>query len=106
MKKFLVVLSVLLMPTLAWSASLVCDPYPVDSQPTYYSMKVDGTPVTTPYGTMVSGASLVLDLNPLDDNKHIISDIKACNERGCSDPPLVFTVPAIPVKPSSIRIGY
>jgi len=88
------------------AASLVCDPYPADSQPTHYTMKVDGVAVTTPYGTMVSGASLVLSLDTLDLGKHLITDIKACNERGCSDPPLAFTVPAIPSKPSSIRIGF
>lgn len=78
---------------------LVCDPYPEDSQPTHYQMHVDGTLVTTPYGTLAGGASVVLDLQGYSTGPHQITDIQACNARGCSDPPLVFAVPGLPGQP-------
>lgn len=99
MKRFIITLAIILFASTAWAGPLlVCDPYPADSGVTHFTMKVDGVAVTTPY-TATAEYAVVLDLQGLDTKAHQITDIAACNARGCSDPPLVFVVPALPAPP-------
>lgn len=102
MKKVLFTVIVLLVFA-SWVQAapyLVCDIYPAESQPTHYQMLVDGVAVQTPYGTVINGDSLVLDLQPYSNGAHQITAIQACNARGCSDPPLVYGVPGLPGQPA------
>jgi len=96
------VLAIWLTPVTASAAPfLVCDQYPVDSQPTHYKMVIDGSAVQTPYGGVASdGGSVVLDLGSYGDGAHQITGIQACNARGCSEPPLDYAVPGRPGQPS------
>ena len=99
MKRFIITLAIILFASTAWAGPLlVCDPYPAEDAITHFTMKVDGALVTTIY-TATSDYAVVLDLQGLDTKAHQITDIAACNARGCSDPPLVFAVPALPASP-------
>ena len=102
MKRTIITLAIILLSSTAWAGPfLVCDPYPVDSQPTHYQMKVDGVAVQTPYGQMAGeGNSVVLDLQGYSSGPHAVTDIQACNARGCSEPPLAYGVPGRPASPS------
>ena len=102
MKRLIIVLAIIFTASTAWAGPyLVCDPYPADSQPTHYSMKVDGVAVQTPYGQLAgAGNSIVLDLQAYDNGPHAVTDIVACNARGCSEPPLAYSVPGLPRQPA------
>jgi hypothetical protein len=99
MKRTIMTLAIILFTSTAWAGPfLVCDPYPAEDAVTHFTMKVDGTLVTTPYAATAEHA-VVLDLQGLDTKAHQITDIAACNARGCSDPPLAFAVPELPALP-------
>ena len=99
MRKLIITLAIIFTTSSAWAGPLlVCDPYPAEDAITHFTMKVDGTLVTTTY-TATAEYAVVLDLQGLDTKAHQITDIQACNARGCSDPPLVYGVPALPKSP-------
>ena len=84
---------------------LVCDPYPDESKPTRFEMLIDGQAQQTPYALHSTGAAIVLDVGPLTPGAHYITDLKACNARGCSDP-IPFTIPAAPGALSGPRLEH
>lgn len=103
MRRTIITLAIIIFTvSTAWAGPfLVCDPYPADSQPTHYAMRVDGVAVQTPYGAVASdGGSVVLDLQGYSSGPHAVTDIVACNARGCSEPPLAYGVPGLPASPS------
>ena len=105
MKKIIIVLMVLLCSSIAYANPfLVCDPYPAEQEVTYFSMLVDGSAVSVPYALHSSGAAIVLDLGQLNISSHQITEIKACNVRGCGDPVPLFSVPGIPSSLNGLRL--
>ena len=105
MKKIIMVLMILLCSSIAYANPfLVCDPYPAEQEVTYFSMLVDGSSVNVPYTLHSSGVAVVLDLGPLSVSAHQITEIKACNVRGCGDPVPLFGVPGIPNSLNGLRL--
>jgi len=101
MKKAIITLAIILFTSTAWAGPfLVCDPYQAEVAVTHFQMKDNGVPVQVPYALHTDGSAIVLDLGPLDNGAHQITDIQACNVRGCSEPPLAFAVPGLPGSPS------
>ena len=84
---------------------LVCDPYPDDAKPTRFEMLIDGQVQQTSYTLHATGAAIVLDVGTLTAGAHYITDLKACNARGCSDP-IPFTIPAVPGALSGPRLEH
>lgn len=103
MKKFVLILAMVLIPCSVMAAPfLVCDA--PTGQVTKYTGTVDGTPFETPYALHPSGAAIIYDMAALDLTiPHNFGAIKACNVIGCSDPAISFTSPTKPVAPVNLR---
>ena len=100
MKRFIITLAIILFASTAWAGPLlVCDPYPAEDAITHFTMKVDWVATQTPY-TATAEYAVVLDLQGYSSGPHAVTDIVACNARGCSEPPLVYDVPGRPASPS------
>ena len=107
MKRFIMFVFVLLLPTVVWSAPfLVCDPYTnPDAMPSEFVMTVNGVVKTVPYAMHpTTDAAIVVDLQPWVGQTIRIENIRACNEGGCSDPVPLFLVRGRPVSLNGIRL--
>lgn len=105
MKKFILALVLVLVASVASAAPfLVCDPYPDESKPARFEMLVDGQTVQTQYALHTSGSAIVLDLAGYSDGAHYITELKACNERGCSTP-VPFVIPGVPGSITGMKLS-
>ncbi len=83
---------------------LVCDKPLPNEQVIKYIGKVDGQPFETFYAIHTSGAAIIYDMKSLDlTTVHNFSDIKACNDVGCSTPAVSFTSPKVPFSPLNLK---
>lgn len=80
MKKILLVVCLVLIPTLLWAAPfLVCDPYPAgEPQPTYFLVSIDGgNEANIPATTITGGVILHQDVGGISVGVHSWT-VKAC----------------------------
>lgn len=108
MKRLLLIVILLLIPTIAWSAPfLVCDPYPTSVvQPTYFSLVIDGGSAiqSTPEVLTDNSVRLHYDLTGIATGAHNIT-AAACDVWGCSSAvPFGFTR-TVPGAPANLKLS-